>query len=74
MFSPTHLCILFINIFIELVDVSGGCAALLGDKRRRWWARLTVLLSVVGPVRTLVGIISGNTELQRRNAGKVFIV
>ncbi len=36
--------------------------------------RLTVLLPVVGPVRTLIGIISRNAELQRRNAGKVFII
>lgn len=35
---------------------------------------LTILLSVVSPVRTLIGIVSRNAELQRRNAGQVFIV
>lgn len=37
-------------------------------------ARLTILHAVVGPVRTLVRIISRNSELQRRNAGEVFII
>lgn len=35
---------------------------------------LTVLVSVVGPVRTLIRIVCRNAELQRRNAGQVFIV
>lgn len=35
---------------------------------------LTVLLSIVGPVRTLIRIVSRNTELQRWNTGEVFII
>lgn len=38
------------------------------------FSSLTVLVAVVGPVWTLIRIISRNAELQRRNAREVFIV
>lgn len=37
-------------------------------------AALTILVSVVGPVGALLGVVGGDPQLQRRNAGKVLIV
>lgn len=32
------------------------------------------MVAVVGPVRAVIGIISRNAQLQRRNARQVFII
>lgn len=37
-------------------------------------AALTILVSVVGPVGALLGVVGGDPQLQRRNAGKVLVV